>query len=137
MSTESTKSSSENDKTVGMSEDNIHMTPVIKATEGGEMLTAAPTVSPSNIEDHHNKASEAVSSVHTTKGTNASHKVAEAETIAMAKAEFTKETIWKCKEAINIAAGCTMEVRYVQLFWSRYFLLSFDLLLDRSPSILR
>ena len=85
------------------------------------MLTAVPTVSPSNTEDHHNKKSEAVSSVHSTKDINASHNVVEAETIAMAKAEFTKETIWKCKEAINIAAGCTMEVRCVQLFWSRYF----------------
>ena len=62
--------------------------------------------------------SEIVSSSHAGKDTKPAHGKGGADAIALAKAKFTKETVWKCKEAINIAAGSNMEVNDTIMFYS-------------------
>lgn len=90
-----------------MSEEQKHATPVAKTTESGPNFAAASTIPSNNMEARHD--AEAVSAIHAGNDIKLSH-VGGAGAIALAKAEFTKETVWKCKEAVNITAGSKMEV---------------------------
>lgn len=93
-----------------MSEEQKHTITAANTTESGEnAVSISHNILPST-ETGDDSASESVPSVHAAKDIKLSHGAEGADAIALTKAELTKETVWKCKEAINIAAGSNMKV---------------------------